>query len=238
MQYSELKLCMRQLIAHHSFESIYKCIDEISKEDYEFLKTLYAKDKKEKPERKEKKKEVPAAAAQAHPVTQPQEDADEYIQAAPKLRGDAKVRIVKKPTAPSDLPPVTPAVITAVPTKVVTPTVAPVASPAPAPAPASTKQPQQTHTESGFTDPKDIKKWQKEQEDTKKRELEAAGITPSSLLTKDNLKKWIVDEKKTFAYVAREYVGLPDSMVASAAKSYGIQSENSKRRAMIAANKK
>lgn len=230
MQYSELKLCMRQVIATHSFEAVHKCLNEISKEDYEFLKTLYGKEKKDKPERKEKKE---APAAQAHPVTQAQEDTDEYIHAAPKLRGDAKVRIVKKPTAPSDLPPVV-AEATAPPTvqvtKVLTPTVAP--------APSSTKQPQQTHTESGFTDPKDIKKWQKEQEDAKKRELEAAGITPSSLLTKENLKKWVVDEKKTFAYVAREYVGLPDSMVASAAKSYGIQSENSKRRAMIAANKK
>jgi hypothetical protein len=45
-------------------------------------------------------------------------------------------------------------------------------------------------------------------------------------------------DKKNFAFVAREYVGLPDSMVASSAKSFGIQSENSKRRAMIAAGKR
>jgi hypothetical protein len=46
-----------------------------------------------------------------------------------------------------------------------------------------------------------------------------------------------VEEKKTYAAVAREYVGLPDSMVASAAKSFGIQSDTTKKRAMIAATK-
>jgi len=227
MDYSELKGYMRQVIATHSFEAVHKCLEEISKEDYEFLKSLYGKDKEKEKPRAYERKQKPEPAAAAIPVTQPQEDADEYIQAAPKLRGDAKVRIVKKPTAPSDLPS-PPVVVTAAPTAVVTKVVTPTVAPVP-----STK-----HTESGFTDPKDIKKWQKEQEEAKKRELEAAGINPSSLLTKENLKKWVVDDKKTFAYVAREYVGLPDSMVASAAKSYGIQSENSKRRAMIAANKK
>jgi hypothetical protein len=93
------------------------------------------------------------------------------------------------------------------------------------------------HTESGLTDPKDIKRWQKDQEEKKKRELDAQGINPASLLTKENLHRWIVEEKKTFAAVAREYVGLPDSMVSSAAKSHGIQSETSKRRSMIAASK-
>ena len=99
-------------------------------------------------------------------------------------------------------------------------------------------EPVQAHTESGLTDPKDIKKWQKEQEDKKKRELDGLGINPASLLTKENLQKWIVEEKKTFAAVARDHVGLPDSMVSSAAKSYGIQSETSKRRAIIAASKR
>jgi hypothetical protein len=47
-----------------------------------------------------------------------------------------------------------------------------------------------------------------------------------------------VEEKKTFAAVARDYIGLPDSMVSAAAKSYGIQSETSKRRAIIAASKR
>jgi hypothetical protein len=127
-----------------------------------------------------------------------------------KLRGDAKVRVVKKPCETE----------------------------APAVAVALASATHVAHAESGFSDPKDIKKWQKEQEDKKKRELDAQGINPASLLTKENLQKWIVDDKKTFAFVAREYVGLPDSMVASSAKSFGIQSENSKRRAMIAAGKR
>ena len=147
---------------------------------------------------------------------------EEEIPRPEKLR-DAKVRVVKKP-ASEDIP------FTQSPVAVAPQTNTPV--------PHSTTAVAQAHTESGLTDPKDIKKWQKEQEDKKKRELDAQGINPASLLTKENLQKWIIDEKKTFAAVARDHVGLPDSMVSSAAKSYGIQSETSKRRAIIAASKR
>jgi len=60
--------------------------------------------------------------------------------------------------------------------------------------------------------------------------LDAQGVNPASLLTKENLQRWIIDEKKTYAAVARDYIGLPDSMIASSAKSFGIQSDASKKR--------
>ena len=147
---------------------------------------------------------------------------EEEIPRPEKLR-DAKVRVVKKP-ASEDL--------STTPFTQTTHTINTL------PVPHSTSAVVQTHTESGLTDPKDIKKWQKEQEDKKKRELDAQGINPASLLTKENLQKWIIDEKKTFAAVARDHVGPPDSMVSSAEKSYGIQSETSKRCAIIAASKR
>jgi len=159
--------------------------------------------------------EVPVQSKMKAPAPVPAEAKEEEIPRPEKLR-DVKVRVVKKPTEE----PLTQATNT------------------PIQESSAVAQMVQnaTHT-SGLTDPKDIKKWQKEQEDKKKRDLDAQGINPASLLTKENLQKWIVDEKKTFAAVARDHVGLPDSMVSSAAKSYGIQSETSKRRAIIAASK-
>lgn len=222
----DLKTHLRQAIAWYGLEAVHTTFQEICKEDYDFLKKLYEATKVVKAP---SPPAVPASSLEASPAP-PQE---EEIPRPEKLR-DAKVRVIKKPTAPEDLPPqppqgtqvpqsTQPTLNTTFTQSVATPTVSSLAAP---------------HTESGLTDPKDIKKWQKEQEDKKKRELDALGINPASLLTKENLQKWIVEEKKTFAAVARDYVGLPDSMVSSAAKSYGIQSETSKRRAIIAANKR
>ena len=221
----DLKTHLRQAIAWYGLEAVHTTFQEICKEDYDFLKKLYEATKVVKAPQAP----VPASSPEASPAP-PQE---EEIPRPEKLR-DAKVRVIKKPTAPEDLPsqgPQTPqgtqstqpTLNTTFTQSVATPTVSSLVA---------------QHTESGLTDPKDIKKWQKEQEDKKKRELDALGINPASLLTKENLQKWIVEEKKTFAAVARDYVGLPDSMVSSAAKSYGIQSETSKRRAIIAANKR
>lgn len=208
----DLKGHLRQAIAWYGLEAVHTTFQEICKEDYDFLKKLY-----EVPHKVLKAPSPPAPApVQETPV-------EEEIPRPEKLR-DAKVRVVKKP-ASEDLS-TTPFTQTTHTTNTL-------------PVPQSvTSAVVQTHTESGLTDPKDIKKWQKEQEDKKKRELDAQGINPASLLTKENLQKWIIDEKKTFAAVARDHVGLPDSMVSSAAKSYGIQSETSKRRAIIAASKR
>jgi hypothetical protein len=157
---------------------------------------------------------------------------EEEIPRPEKLR-DAKVRVVKKPASED-----TPFTQTTHTPNTTSTTSTTSTLPAPQVLTSAVVQAHTQHTESGLTDPKDIKKWQKEQEDKKKRELDALGINPASLLTKENLQKWIVEEKKTFAAVARDYVGLPDSMISSAAKSYGIQSETSKRRAIIAASKR
>jgi len=97
--------------------------------------------------------------------------------------------------------------------------------------------PAEAHQET-FRDPKDIKKWQKEQEDIKCAELKSAGTDPNSLLTKENLKKWIDVEGRTYAFVAREYVGLSETAVSQAAKELGVQSAVAKRRAIIASKKK
>jgi hypothetical protein len=194
-----LKDHVRELVSWYSLQEVHATVDELCKEEFAFLKKLYA------PVIVPKK--VVAASVPSVPTLPLEQEPEQE----PKLRPDAKVRVVKK-----GLEATAPAPVSAAPTPV---------SAAP------------TQHESGLTDPKDLKKWQKEQEDKKKRELDAQGINPASLLTKENLQRWIVDEKKTYAAVAREYVGLPDSMVASSAKSFGIQSDTTRKRALIAASK-
>jgi hypothetical protein len=82
---------------------------------------------------------------------------------------------------------------------------------------------------------KDLKAWQKEQEQKKLAELSAKGIKSESLLTVESVKRWIEDEQRTFAYVAREYLGMPESKVADFAREHGIKSTISKKRAILAA---
>jgi hypothetical protein len=229
METYSAKSYLRHTIGMFGIEAVHTALDELCKEEYNYLKKLYGK------EAQQEAKVQQAKAQEAQEPQQAQQGQEEEIPRPEnqKIRSDTRVRIVKKPaqdepsnTVPVTQVPVTQAPVTQVPV---------VQAPAPvvqAPAPVV-----QQHTESGLTDPKDIKRWQRDQEDKKKRELDAQGINPASLLTKENLHRWIVEEKKTFAAVAREYVGLPDSMVSSAAKSHGIQSETSKRRSMIAASK-
>jgi hypothetical protein len=90
--------------------------------------------------------------------------------------------------------------------------------------------------EKKFKDSKEQKLWQKEQEEKKLKENQAKGIKPKDLLTKENLKKWIEDEGRTYSYISREYVGCKDSEVSAAAKVLGI--ENTRKNVMIQNSKK
>jgi hypothetical protein len=57
----------------------------------------------------------------------------------------------------------------------------------------------------------------------KRKELKEKGINSQSLLTKENMEKWI---KNGMSYnrIAREEVGLSEKIVASKAKEYGLSS--------------
>lgn len=80
-----------------------------------------------------------------------------------------------------------------------------------------------------------LKAWQKEQELKKLAELTAKGVNPENLLTVESIKRWIEDEQRTFAYVAREHLGMPESKVADFAREHGIKSTITKKRAILAA---
>ena len=86
-------------------------------------------------------------------------------------------------------------------------------------APAPVAAPEEV---SKFRDPKEMKEWQRAEEDKKKKENESKGVKKETLLTKENLKKWIEEEGRTFCYISREYVGCKDSEVSAAAKLFGI----------------
>ena len=234
---TDLKHGLRSLIATYSMEAVYTSLTQVMKEDYEFLQKFYsgaASASVPAPaavpaaaaapapaavpaaaptvvKKKVAKKSAAVAAAPSAPSAPAEEE-----QEAPRIRADTKVRVVKKPTDPQDLPSAA--------VSLVQPSVQP-------------EPPTFVHADSGLRNPQEQKKWQKEQEDKKMRDLRATGVNPASLLTEANLRKWVEDEKKTFAFIAREYVGLSDGVVAAEAKKYGLQSDTSKRRAMIAANK-
>ena len=98
------------------------------------------------------------------------------------------------------------------------------------------EQPKEEEVEPVIRTPKEIKVWQKEQEDKKRKEQESKGINPKELLTKENLQKWYAEEGRTFAYIAREYVGCKDSEVSHAVKLFDI--ESSRKNVMIYKAKK
>ncbi len=81
------------------------------------------------------------------------------------------------------------------------------------------------------------RQWQKEEEAKTRAKLDATGISPESLLNRENLEQWIQKEKKGYAYVARRHVGLPESAVVAACKELWIVSEAAKRRQAIVASR-
>jgi hypothetical protein len=89
---------------------------------------------------------------------------------------------------------------------------------------------------SKFRSPAEVKRFQKEAEAKKRAELDAKGITVASLMIRDNLKRWIEDEGKSYAWVARE-IGCADTLVSSIAKNYGIQSKISKHKGILIAQR-
>jgi len=178
----------------------------LMKEEYTALKAFFDA---ETP----KKKRGPHAAAAAATVPEvpqvPEVTQEEELERPPpKLLANTKIRIIKKAASPE-----------------------PVEGSLGSLAPKGASQ----ASEQKRMDSKELKAWQKEQEAKKLAELTAAGTNPETLLTPESIKRWIEDEGRTFAYVAREYVGLPEATVADFAKSHGVKSKISKSRAILSA---
>ena len=212
---TELRQGLQDLVAAHGISKVYAELYGKMKEEYEFLREFFSAEKA--PRSAEPKKRT---VAKAVAPTESQSASDSADMSASTLR-DAKIRIVKKEIAPSH------------PLELFPPAPTPVLEEEAEPAepPPAAKPPT-------FKTPKEAKAWQKEQETKKKAELSESGIEPHSLLTKENLERWILTDSRTYAYIAREYVGLPEAMISESAKAFGIQSETSKKRNEMIKKKK
>lgn len=225
MTSSTLKQSLRLLMAEHGMETVHQTLQEILREDYEYLQRLFGN--------------VPLPPPTGLPV-EPETvlpDASVVAPTPPLTESSVKkmrVRVTKAKAeeAPASAPAL-PSVVVAEPVAVEP--VLNVLLPTGPSLPSSTvssprSQPAQRSAQ-------DIKKFQKLAEETKRRELKEKGVTVDQVLTRENLQKWIVEEKHTFAWVAREKAGCPETQVSSVAKSMGIQSPISIRRGMMVGKK-
>lgn len=216
---SDLRQNLQELIAIHGTGKVYAELYGKMKEEYEFLREFFSEEKAPRavPPKKKVVKSITVPTAT--------QDSDTTDMSASALR-DAKIRIVKKEVAavePDPLELFPPAVENEEENEQESEVAAVV--------PPASKPPT-------FKNPKEAKAWQKEQELKKKQELSDLGILPNSLLTKENLERWIIQDSRTYAYIAREYVGLPEAMVSETAKAFGIQTEASKKRNEMIKKKK
>lgn len=216
---SDLRQNLQELIAIHGTGKVYAELYGKMKEEYEFLREFFSEEKA--PHAVPPKKKVVKSIT----VPTATQDSDTTDMSASALR-DAKIRIVKKEVAavePDPLELFPPAVENEEENEQESEVAAVV--------PPASKPPT-------FKNPKEAKAWQKEQELKKKQELSDSGILPNTLLTKENLERWIIQDSRTYAYIAREYVGLPEAMVSETAKAFGIQTEASKKRNEMIKKKK
>jgi hypothetical protein len=217
---------LRALVANHGFEMVHSTLQEMMRQDYEFLSKIF----KMAPVAVATVP-VPAPAPTPSPAVPVPVPVPAHVSEPPTQTTNQPTKKVMKITVrkaveqplSSPVPPPMP------------PTPAPIQleeTPSPEESPVNTLE--MPANNSKFRSPAEVKRFQKEAELKKRAELDAKGISVASLMTRDNLKKWIEDDGKTYAAVARDIIGCAETLVSTMAKNYGIQSKNSKRRAFIA----
>jgi outer membrane biosynthesis protein TonB len=215
---------LRALVAANGFEMVHSALHEMMRQEYEFLSKIF---KTGTPVTAPTP--VPVASASAPvPVPAPA-PAPEPVSAQPTEKVAKKVmkitvrKAVEEPLASPAPPPIPP-----------TPALAPQPDESAFYAENSPINTLEMPADKGkFRSPAEVKRFQKDAEAKKRTELDAKGITVASLMTRDNLKRWIEDEGKSYAWVAREMVGCADTLVSNMAKNYGIQSKISKHKGML-----
>jgi len=203
---------IRGLIATHGFEMVHTSFQEIMRQDYEFLSKIF--------------KTVPAAPAPVStpapaPVPTP---ASHEVPPTSHQPNKKMIRITVKKEVEE-------------PPKLVVNTVPVISTSTPVeeetPVEESVNTLEMPDEKPKFRSPTEMKRFQKEAEKKKRAELDAKGISVASLMTRENLKKWIEEEGKTYAWVAREVIGCAETLVSTMSKNYGIQSNISKRKGII-----
>lgn len=219
---------LRALVAANGFEMVHSALHEMMRQEYEFLSKIFKTGTPVTEPTPVPVASAPASAPTPAPVPAPAPE-PVTVSAQPTEKVAKKVMKITVRKAVEE----------------------PLASPAPPPippTPALVSQPDESafYTENSpintlempadkgkFRSPAEVKRFQKDAEAKKRTELDAKGITVASLMTRDNLKRWIEDEGKSYAWVAREMVGCADTLVSNMAKNYGIQSKISKHKGML-----
>jgi hypothetical protein len=75
--------------------------------------------------------------------------------------------------------------------------------------------------------PAEIKKWQREQEASRKAFMKVNKISRSSLMTVANVRNWL-EAGDTYAKIAREQLGCKEEEVSKFAKENGLQRKSKK----------
>lgn len=225
-----LRQQLRGMMTYTSPREVHKTLMELLREDYEYLRTVFAA-----PTPAVARAAATPSAQPAQPAQTPQAQAQVQVDETtglPKLKADAKIRVVKKGQGIKLDETIDP------------PAAAAAAAPQALDAqPAQTVQPQPPlalFPDNGMT-PKERKehfaKINAEAAEKTLARLRAEGVDPKSLLTRENLTDWVERKGLAFTAISRDYVGLPDSVIAEAAKKFGLESAVSKnRRKAILAN--
>ena len=226
-----LRYKLRVLMTQYSGEEIHATLQQMFQDDYSFYQRLFAVDAAPSVTVVPSVvvptvSNVPPTTARPNPnpnpnpnpiVVAPQEP-DAPISNSSKIRADTRIRIVKRPTLTGEE---VQAESQAVVVSVIT-------------------EKKEDEEASVFSSPDrekkaQIKREQTEKEQAKYRELQAKGIDPENLLTKENLKKWIETDNLSYAQIARDHVGLSAMQVSTVAKGFGFKSMITKKRAMLVA---
>jgi len=195
-------------MTQYTAKDIHESLQTIFHEDYAFFQSLY----EVRVNNLMPPPTITTPVSLSPPVnpqqTQVPEQTEAPISNTTKLRPDTKIRIVKRPIAEAEAEAVEESVVI----------------------------PNDEEVSSDRGKKAQLKREQTDKEATKFKELQAKGIDPETLLTKDNLKKWIEVENLTYAQIARDHVGLSAMQVSTTAKAFGFKSMISKKRAIILAS--
>lgn len=208
-----LRLKLRQVLLYHSSQEVYTTLREMLQEDYTFLQNLFAPVTPPVPQSVPATTPAQPTVVQAVPLTQMHEVQQEPTTTA-RIHNNTRIRVVKRENQEPATQPLPPAV--------------------------EIPQPEEPKEESEQTlaDRKAaIKRDNAEKTQKKYQELVSKGVVPKSLLTKENLERW-VKEGLSYTQIARDHVGIDAEEIGAIAKGFGIKSNIAMKRAAILAAKK
>jgi hypothetical protein len=200
----DLRDTLLDLVVRHGVNTVKTELDSICKSLYEELVGLYGEEQKES--KKEKKVETRGRKKRSETKVeeQPQEQIQEQLQEEPEPEVETESEREPEPE------PIRKRIVKKQQQNIVVEKV----------------------EEHGGIDKEDMnlldpKEQQRIAVEKKHDELLANGTDPESLLTKENLEKWIKGGK-SYQKIARDHVGLHESIVSAKAKEFGLQSLASK----------